>query len=44
MGSQIFIALNSAIEKTEIFGAVACIQLVHGIGIIAGGYVTGEFY
>ena len=41
VGSQIFIAVNDVITKENTVGAFAWIQLLHGVGYIISGYVTG---
>ena len=41
VGSQIYIAVNDVITKENTVGAVAWIQLLHGVGYIISGYVTG---
>ena len=42
VGSQIYIAVNNVVTKEINVGALAWIQLLHGIGYMISGYATGE--
>ena len=44
VGSQIYIAVNDVITKENTVGAIAWIQLLHGVGYIISGYVTGGLF
>ncbi|XP_072044901.1 monocarboxylate transporter 11-like [Amphiura filiformis] len=41
LGTQIYIAANVTVGKDEVVSAVAWIHMLHGIGYLANGYITG---
>ena len=44
LGTQAYIAANDIVEKDDTVGAVAWINLTHGVGYITSGFVSGKFY
>ena len=44
LGTQIYIGINSVVEKEDVVRAVAWSNLTFGLGYIASGYISGKFH